>query len=85
MSGIRAAVRARHPASSRNCCGLCDVAAEDDDSARLNFLNQSARFGVELGAGKTDVEELSYLLFERERMKRIRWHFYNGKPRRQRR
>ena len=66
----------RTPSSkSRNCCGLGDVAAENDDAARLHLLNQRARFGVKFSAGKTDVEELSDLLFERKRVKRIRWHF----------
>ena len=43
-----------------------DVAAEDDHAARLNFLDQLARFGVEFSAGKSDVEKLSDLLFEWE-------------------
>ena len=34
--------------------------------------NQGARLRVEFCAGKADVEELSYLLFEREWLRRFR-------------
>ena len=46
-----------------------NVAPEDDHAARLNFLNQGARFRVELSARQADIKELSDLLFERERQK----------------
>ncbi len=46
--------------------GRGDVAPEDDDAAGLDVVEQLARLGVEFGAGKPDVEELSDLLFEGE-------------------
>jgi hypothetical protein len=41
-----------------------NIAAENDNSAGLYFLEQVTRLGVEFCARKTDEEKLSYLLFE---------------------